>query len=60
MTARRCRRVIIMRSKHLGRAAVAGTLLLMPAWRSGEALGVKIVTVFPDNAGRALPSVHGT
>src|SRR4051812_22152986 len=37
-----------------------GTLLLMPAWRSGEALGVKIVTVFPDNAGRALPSVHGT
>jgi alanine dehydrogenase len=37
-----------------------GTLLLMPAWRIGEALGVKIVTVFPDNAGRALPSVYGT
>ena len=32
-----------------------GTLLLMPAWRTGEALGVKIVTVFPDNARRALP-----
>ena len=37
-----------------------GTLLLMPAWRDGDALGVKIVTVFPDNARRALPSVYGT
>jgi ornithine cyclodeaminase len=37
-----------------------GTLLLMPAWRDGDALGVKIVTVFPDNARRSLPSVHGT
>ena len=32
-----------------------GTLLLMPAWRTGEALGVKIVTVFPDNAGARFP-----
>jgi ornithine cyclodeaminase/alanine dehydrogenase-like protein (mu-crystallin family) len=37
-----------------------GTLLLMPAWQAGRALGVKIVTVFPDNARRALPSVHGS
>ncbi len=37
-----------------------GTLLLMPAWRPGEALGVKIVTVFPDNGRRSLPSVYGT
>ena len=37
-----------------------GTLLLMPAWRAGGALGVKIVTVFPDNALRSLPSVYGT
>jgi alanine dehydrogenase len=37
-----------------------GTLLLMPAWREGEVLGVKIVTVFPDNARRSLPSVYGT
>ncbi len=37
-----------------------GTLLLMPAWRVGEALGVKIVTVFPDNTRRSLPSVYGT
>jgi ornithine cyclodeaminase len=37
-----------------------GTLLLMPAWQPGRALGVKTVTVFPDNAQRALPSVYGT
>ena len=36
------------------------TLLLMPAWQAGQALGVKVVTVFPDNAARALPSVYGT
>lgn len=38
----------------------AGTLLLMPAWRSGGSLGIKIVTVFPDNAARSLPAVSGT
>jgi alanine dehydrogenase len=37
-----------------------GTLLLMPAWQPGRALGVKIVTVFPDNARQALPAVYGT
>jgi len=35
-----------------------GTLLLMPAWNSRH-LGVKLVTVFPDNATRSLPSVFG-
>lgn len=35
-----------------------GTLLLMPAWTS-EHLGIKLVTVFPDNVLRALPSVFG-
>jgi alanine dehydrogenase len=34
-----------------------GTLLLMPAWQQGGPIGVKIVTVFPDNAARSLPSV---
>ena len=34
------------------------TLLLMPSWRPGGDLGVKIVTVFADNAGRQLPSVN--
>jgi alanine dehydrogenase len=28
------------------------TLLLMPAWRSGRRIGVKLVTVFPGNAAR--------
>jgi ornithine cyclodeaminase len=32
-------------------------LLVMPAWRSGEAIGVKIVSVFPGNAERGLSSV---
>ena len=33
------------------------TLLLMPAWRVGEHVGVKIATVFPDNGERNLPAV---
>ena len=37
----------------------AGTLLIMPAWRTGGALGIKSVTVFPDNPARSLPSVIG-
>jgi alanine dehydrogenase len=36
------------------------TLLVMPAWQAGRALGIKIVTVFPDNTRRSLPAVHGT
>jgi ornithine cyclodeaminase len=35
------------------------TLLLMPAWRTGTALGVKVVTVFPGNDARGLPAVAG-
>ena len=34
----------------------AGTLLIMPAW-DPSTLGIKIVTVFPDNALRGLPAV---
>ncbi len=37
-----------------------GTLLVMPAWQEGRALGIKIVTVFPDNPRRSLPAVYGT
>jgi alanine dehydrogenase len=36
-----------------------GTLLLMPAWRPGQRIGIKLVTIFPDNDSRGLPSVMG-
>lgn len=34
------------------------TLLLMPAWRRGAYLGVKIVNVFPGNSDRGQPAVR--
>lgn len=36
-------------------------LLLLPAWQRGQAIGVKLVTVFPDNerAGAGFPTVQG-
>jgi ornithine cyclodeaminase len=37
--------------------ATAGTLLLMPAWTLGGQLAIKLVTVFPDNRLRSLPTV---
>jgi alanine dehydrogenase len=40
--------------------ARAGTLLVMPAWRDGGSLGVKVATVFPDNTLRGLPAVAAT
>ena len=39
-------------------AVPGGTLLLMPAWQQPGSIGIKIVTVFPDNASRSLPSVQ--
>jgi alanine dehydrogenase len=33
--------------------------MALPAWQPGEAIGIKLVTVFPDNPGRGLPSVQG-
>jgi alanine dehydrogenase len=42
-----------------GATGVSGpALLLMPAWRAGGAIGVKMVTVFPDNGARGLGAVH--
>ena len=35
----------------------AATLLMMPAWRNGRAIGVKLVTVFPGNADAGKRSV---
>lgn len=36
------------------------TLLIMPAWRPGGCIGVKMVTVFPGNAARGRTAVHAT
>lgn len=36
------------------------TLLLMPAWQPGQYIGVKLVSVFPDNHLRSLPAIHGS
>lgn len=35
-----------------------GTLLLMPAWRSDSWLGVKTVSIFPNNSQQNLPGLH--
>jgi ornithine cyclodeaminase len=50
----------------VGPGSADATLLLMPAWtqgpprnRGGARVGVKIVTVFPDNGRRSLPSIYG-
>jgi ornithine cyclodeaminase/alanine dehydrogenase-like protein (mu-crystallin family) len=57
---------VVAPPRHHHEIAGAGspaTLLLMPAWAGAEAgghIGVKVVSVFPDNAARALPSVFGT
>jgi alanine dehydrogenase len=40
--------------------ARGGTLLVMPAWRAGGSLGIKLVTVYPDNAQQGLPTVAAT
>lgn len=37
-----------------------GTLLLMPCWRTGRQLGIKIVTVFPDNYRHGLSAVNAS
>jgi len=45
----------------LGPGSADALLLLMPAWTTGPSgrVGVKVVTVFPDNAKRSLPSIYG-
>jgi alanine dehydrogenase len=44
-----------------GPGSAGATLLLMPAWTRGVSshLGIKVVTVFPDNGRRGLPSIYG-
>lgn len=36
------------------------TFLMMPAWVPGQYIGVKVLSVFPDNHLRALPAIFGT
>ncbi|NLD69608.1 MAG: ornithine cyclodeaminase family protein [Limnobacter sp.] len=38
----------------------AGTVLIMPAWRSADYLGIKTVNVFPGNAQRGLSGLFAT
>ena len=45
--------------RHAHQLGSADTLLLMPAWSPG-ALGVKVVTVMPENAARGVASVQAT
>jgi ornithine cyclodeaminase/alanine dehydrogenase-like protein (mu-crystallin family) len=57
--------VIVPQRHHheIARPGASATLLLMPAWTGAaeEAyVGVKVVSVYPDNAARSLPSVFGT
>ena len=44
----------------VGSGIADGALLLMPAWQTGRHVGIKIVTVFPDNGKRGLPGVFGS
>ncbi len=45
----------------LGAGSADAMLLLMPAWTRGPSgrIGVKIVTVFPDNGKKSLPAIYG-
>jgi ornithine cyclodeaminase len=36
-----------------------GSLLIMPAWQAGRHLGIKLLTIFPDNAAKNDPSLLG-
>ncbi|WP_296014012.1 ornithine cyclodeaminase family protein [uncultured Agrobacterium sp.] len=53
-----------MPARHHHEVTVPGerdaTLLMMPAWVPGSYMGVKILSVFPDNSTRTLPAIFGT
>ena len=46
-----------LRHAHVVNEAQHGRLLLMPAWREGIEIGVKIVSVFPGNRARGVATV---
>lgn len=41
-------------------AGLDSTLLLMPAWDDGQFVGLKIVTISPNNSAHQLPSIQGS
>jgi ornithine cyclodeaminase len=43
-----------------GSSGDGGTVLLMPAWRTGARFGIKTVTIFPGNSAHGLPGLHST
>jgi ornithine cyclodeaminase len=47
-----------MRRLVFGPDGAAESLLTLPAWQPGEAIAVKLVTVFPQNPAAGLPSVQ--
>ncbi len=42
---------------HLDPTGAGDALLLMPAWRKGGLMGVKLVTAYPGNSARGLPAI---
>ncbi|WP_233752824.1 ornithine cyclodeaminase family protein [Flavilitoribacter nigricans] len=36
------------------------TLLVMPAWQNGQDLGIKLVTINPENSAQDLPAIQGS
>ena len=46
--------------RHTHRLGEPGSMLLMPAWQPGGLVGVKTVTIFPDNGALGLPGVHAS
>ena len=47
----------VRQSYEVGVAGAPAHLLTMPAWQRGSALGVKLVTVFPQNAAKGIGAV---
>lgn len=41
-----------------GPDGAAEKFMALPAWQTGQAIGIKLVTIFPDNPGHDLPSVQ--
>ena len=39
---------------------ISGWLTIMPAWRAGKHIGIKIITTFPDNETRSIPTTMAT